>query len=226
MGYGVRVIMEGDSACFTRPEMKAERVSYDVITPSAARGILEAVYWHPGITWVIDRIHVLNEIQFDSIRRNELGSKIPFTNITSAMKTQGKVLRQIITEDRMQRATLYLKDVKYGIEAHFIINPEKASALDTPAKHYNIFLRRVREGQFYQKPCFGCREFPANVSLVEDNEDFPPGYYSDNPNHDLGWMLRDMKYGENEKSALPEFYRAVMRNGIIDVAAQAKERVS
>ncbi|MDR1569989.1 MAG: type I-C CRISPR-associated protein Cas5c [Oscillospiraceae bacterium] len=220
MGYGIKALIEGEAACFTRPEMKGERVSYDVITPSAARGVLEAIYWHPGIRWVIDRIEVLNEIQFDSIRRNELGSKIPFQNVTTAMKRGSSELHQIITEDRQQRATLYLKNVAYVLDAHFLVDPNKSGALDTPAKHYNIFLRRARDGQNHHAPCLGCREFTAKVRLIEPGDEVPRGFYENEASRDLGWMLWDMVYGDGPKDVQAKFFRAVMRHGVIDVSEE------
>src|SRR5690554_3889717 len=123
--------------------MKAERVSYDVMTPSAARGILEAIHWKPAIRWVIDRIHVLNEIKFENIRRNEVGNKVPEGNVRQAMKGRPMVLAQYVNEDRQQRATLMLRDVAYVIEAHFELT-DRAGPDDSAEKHYNIFLRRAR----------------------------------------------------------------------------------
>lgn len=214
MGYGFIVKIWGDYACFTRPEMKAERVSYDVITPSAARGILEAIYWKPSIRWVIDKIHVLNEIRFDNIRRNEVSKKIAQRNIISAIRGNTSALCQYASEDRQQRASLVLRDVSYIIEAHFEIT-DQASSDETPAKHYNIALRRLQKGQCYHRPYLGCREFPANFKLVEDS--LPPSHF--NGEHDLGWMLLDIDYKDN---MTPRFFRAVMRSGIIDVPEMPK----
>ena len=212
MGFGIKLHVWGEYACFTRPEMKAERVSYDVITPSAARGILEAVYWKPSIRWVIDRIHVLNPIRFDNLRRNEVGSKIPAGNIRKAMKGEQVVLCQNVTEDRQQRATLLLRDVAYVIEAHFKMTGA-GGAEDTPEKHYNIALRRARQGQCAYQPYFGCREFPAKFRLLEEDEPLPPSVYQDGEK-DLGWMLLDIDY-DNDVS--PHFFRASMNNGRIEV---------
>ncbi|MBU0501952.1 MAG: type I-C CRISPR-associated protein Cas5c, partial [Candidatus Margulisbacteria bacterium] len=143
MGYGIKLKVWGGYACFTRPEMKAERVSYDVMTPSAARGILEAIYWKPAIKWVIDKIHVLNKIGFDNIRRNEVSGKISQSNVKKAMEGKGVDLYQSITDERQQRASMVLKNVAYIIEAHFEMTA-KAGETDNPEKHYNIFLRRAR----------------------------------------------------------------------------------
>lgn len=210
MGYGIKLKVWGDGACFSRPEMKVERVSYDVITPSAARGILEAIHWKPAIRWVVDRIHILNEIKFDNIRRNEVKSVISERNVKSVMKNGENMIYQNTTEDRAQRATMYLKDVAYIIEAHFEMT-EKADD-DTPEKHYNIFLRRAEKGQCFHQPYFGCREFPVRFELFEDES--VNSYYSDLDEKDLGWMLWDIDF-KNKMN--PKFYRAMMRNGTIDV---------
>lgn len=209
MGYGIKLRVWGDYACFTRPEMKAERVSYDVMTPSAARGILEAIHWKPAIRWVIDRIHVLNPIRFENIRRNEVESK------ASAKK---KVI--YAAEERQQRASLVLKNVQYIIEAHFEMT-ERRGVEDTPEKHYNIFLRRARQGQCFHRPYFGCREFPANFELLEDGVDVVT-YGNPHPGEkDLGYMLLDQTFHVNAKGetkeAIPHFFRARMVNGIIEV---------
>lgn len=215
MGYGIRLLVKGDYALFTRPEMKAERVSYDVITPSAARGIIESIYWKPAIKWVVERITVLNPIVFDSIRRNEVGSKIPPRNISLAMKNSDIDLHQDITRDRQQRASLVLRNVGYVIEAHFDLVRDKAGASDTPEKHYNMALRRMRQGQCYRQPCFGCREFPAYFFLLEDGEQPPVSYYVNEEDRDLGWMLMDIDY---ENDYTPRFFRARMKRGIVEVA--------
>jgi CRISPR-associated protein Cas5d len=221
MGYGIRLLVRGDYACYTRPEFKSERVSYDVITPSAARGILEAVLWKPAIRWVVDRISVLNPIVFDSIRRNELGSKIPPNNVTAAMRG-GKDLHQYINDDRQQRATLLLTNVAYIIEGHFVMNKEKAGEADTPEKFYNMFVRRARQGQCFHTPYLGCREFAAHFKLIEGDGE-PESYYKDEAEIDLGWMLWDIEYKEEankkktEYSFTPKFFRAYMRHGVIEV---------
>lgn len=222
MGYGIRILAKGPRACFTRPEMKAERVSYDVITPSAARGILEAVYWKPAIAWKIDRIEVLNEIKFDSFRRNEVESKLPYGNATAAMK-KGTPVALAATKQRQQRATLYLRDVAYVIDAHFEMTT-KVGETDTPEKHYNIALRRLRKGQCFNQPVLGCREFPAEVFLVEAGDMIPRSFYAGVPEKDLGFMLYDLDFSD-ESSPIPHFYRAVMHAGVIDVASQAREVV-
>lgn len=219
MGFGIHLQVWGDYACFTRPEMKAERVSYDVMTPSAARGILEAIHWKPAIRWVIDRIHVLNPIRFDNIRRNEVGSKIPAGNIKRAMKGEPVVLCQNTAEDRQQRATLLLRDVAYVVDAHFAMTGA-GGIEDTPEKHYNIALRRARQGQCAHQPYLGCREFPASFRLIEDDEPLPHSVYFEERERDLGWMLLDIDYANG---MTPHFFRAAMKQGMIEVPPMARE---
>ncbi len=221
MSYGARLHVWGDYACFTRPEMKAERVSYDVMTPSAARGILEAIHWKPAIRWIVDRIQVLKRIRFETIRRNELGSKIPAGNISVAMQrgdTGG--LAVSIESDRQQRAATVLRDVAYLIEAHFILTPV-ANPDDTPAKHAAMFHRRAARGQCFHRPYLGTREFPAHFAPVPD----PPPSSSlptDQCDRDLGWMLHDLDYAN---AASPRFFRATLRNGVVHVPPLDSEEV-
>ena len=217
MGFGIKVLISGDRACFTRPEMKTERVSYDVITPSAARGILEAVYWKPAIAWKIDSIQVVNEIRFDTFRRNELASKLSYQNAKAAYTKNVPVYVDVMA-DRQQRATMYLKDVAYIVTAHFEMTA-RAGESDTPEKHYNIALRRLRKGQCFNQPYLGCREFPATVSLVEDGS--VESYYQDIDRFDLGFMLYDIDFNNSME---PMFYRAVMKNGVIDTSRQEVKR--
>ena len=146
--------------------MKVERVSYDVITPSAARGVLEAIYWKPAICWRIDRIHVINPIRFDNVRRNERSGKISSDKIISAMSGAETPLYQDGSEAAVQRASLVLRDVCYCLEAHFEMT-DKAGTEDTVEKHYNVALRRMRKGQCFHRPYFGCREFPVQFELIE-----------------------------------------------------------
>lgn len=214
MGYGVIVEVDGPRACFTRPEMKAERVSYDVITPSAARGILESVYWKPAIQWLIDEIDVINPIRFETFRRNEVGSKASYANARKAEMTGKGDLGLSATDDRQQRATLYLRDVRYVIHAHFEMT-DSAGNNDSPEKHYNMALRRLRRGQCFNQPYFGCREFAVRaIRLIEDDE-LPVSYYQ-GEEKDLGFMLYDIDFDHGMN---PLFFRAVMRDGRIDVAA-------
>lgn len=209
MGYGIKIKVWGDYACFSRPEMKVERVSYDVMTPSAARGILEAIHFKPAIVWRIDRIHVLNTIHFENIRRNEVSEKIKAGTIKTAMNGGSKLLYQDIVADRQQRASMVLRNVAYVIEAHFEMTT-KAGEDDTPEKHYNIFLRRARNGQCFHRPYMGCREFPAHFELLEDS--IPVSEL--NKKTDLGWMLYDIDFS-NEMT--PLFYRPIMENGVIEI---------
>ena len=214
MGYGITIRVQGDYALFTRPEMKVERVSYDVITPSAARGLIEAIYWKPAIRWVIDRIHVLNEIQFTNIRRNEVSDKISTPMAKGYMKgTRKGPFYLDATNARQQRAAMVLKNVDYVIEAHFELVPAKAGPEDTVKKHYNIALRRLRKGQHYHAPYLGTREFGARVTLIED------GAIPKSPltgRRELGWMLYDMDFS-NPKDIRPQFFKAVMQDGVIDL---------
>lgn len=201
MGYGIKVRVRGKYALFTRPEMKVERVSYDIITPSAARGIIEAVYWKPAIRWVIDKIHVLNEIKFTNVRRNEVSDK--------ASMSKPYI---VATETRQQRAAMVLRDVDYIIEAHFEMT-KKAGPDDNEAKHYNIALRRLREGQHFHAPCLGTREFGAKVELIEEGQPLPQSQLGD---RDLGWMLYDLDFS-NPRDIQPQFFKAELRQGILDL---------
>lgn len=218
MSYGIRVHVWGDRACFTRPEMKAERVSYDVMTPSAARGLLESIYWKPAITWVIDAITVVNEIRFDTFRRNELGSMMPKGSVVSAMRGADARLAQVIEDDRQQRATLCLRDVAYVIEAHFVLT-DRAGADETKEKHYAIASRRLRRGQYYQHPYFGCREFAAEFALLDEGEAAPESFYAGSGERDLGYMLYDIDFANGMNS---RFFRAIMCDGVVDVRSQAQ----
>lgn len=212
MSIGVRVKVWGNYALFSRPEMKVERCSYDVMTPSAARGILEAIYWHPGMCWKIDRIHVLKPIQFTSIRRNEVKSKVSANNVLSVYNGAKKELYISSKEDIVQRASLLLKDVEYVIDAHFEMT-EKANDTDNPGKFKDIIMRRLKRGECYHTPYFGCREFPVNFCLCEEEV---RGAYEVVEEKDLGFMLYDMDYSDPE-NIQPMFFRAVMRRGILDL---------
>ena len=211
MGYGIKVEAWGDYALFTRPEMKVERVSYDVITPSAARGLIEAVYWKPAIKWIIDKIHVCNPIEFTNIRRNEVKSKLNSNNAKSAMNGTAEISPIYTSKDIQQRASMLLKNVRYIIEAHFELT-DKAGESDTVEKHFNIALRRLRNGQCFHQPCFGCREFPAFFRLYEGEEIEKCCHES----RDLGYMLYDMDFSDTDDIS-PVFFRAVMKDGVIDL---------
>ncbi|WP_201798860.1 type I-C CRISPR-associated protein Cas5c [Methanomassiliicoccus luminyensis] len=203
----------GDYACFTRPEMKVERVSYDVMTPSAARGVLEAIYWKPAIRWNVDKIHVMNPIKFDNIRRNERSGKISSVKVERAMREGNVSLYQDKSEDTVQRASLLLRDVCYCIDAHFDIS-ETNGETETDEKHYNMALRRMRKGQCFHHPYLGCREFSAQFELIEG--ELPASYYNGRVDgtRDLGIMLWDIDFSNDNK---PIFFRAQMKDGIIDV---------
>ena len=209
MSYGIKLKIWGDFACFTRPEMKVERVSYDVITPSAARGILEAIYWKPSIRWVIDRIHVLNPIRFMNIRRNEVASKIPLGNIKKAMKGGQAPLELFIESDRQQRAAMILRDVAYVIEAHFEYAGEEDN---NDGKHLDEFNRRARKGKCFNQPYLGCREFSAHFRLLEKDDPLPDSHLKGE--QDLGFMLHDIDFGNDMQ---PHFFRAEITNGVISV---------
>ena len=221
--YGFKILIRGEYALFSRPEMKVERVSYDVPTPSALAGLISASYWHPGVRYVIDKIVVYRPIDFVNIRRNELSEKVSLRFVKDRM--QGKNDGSLYTaEQRTQRASLLLKDVEYGVEFHFVLTEDAEPGM-TEEKCYNILLRRLRKGQFFHKPCLGCREFPAEVTLAES---LPPSALCGET--DLGFMLYDLVYqkdaeGNATDRAEPRFYRPKMRDGVIDVGAYAKELV-
>lgn len=210
MGYGIKLKVWGEYACFSRPEMKVERVSYDVITPSAARGILEAIYWKPAIRWVIDEIEVIRPIKFENIRRNELAGVISSDKVKKAYLGNKDVKIYQSTKDIVQRGSMILKDVCYYIKAHFELT-DVVGETDTVEKHYNIALRRLRKGQCFHRPYLGCREFPAQFEIADEysNESF----YKDTEK-DLGYMLWDIDF-KNEM--IPLFFRPIMKNGIIAV---------
>ena len=202
----------GDYALFTRPEMKVERVSYDVMTPSAARGLIEAIYWHPGLRWIIDRIHVCAPIRFSNLRRNEVKSTISARTAKTVMERGRGELYMCTTESIQQRASLLLRDVRYVIEAHFEMT-DKAAPGDNPGKFQDIAKRRIRSGKFYYQPCFGCRELPAQFKACEL---LPPCPDELKGERDLGWMLWDMDYSDPE-NILPLFFRATLRDGVLEV---------
>lgn len=218
MGFGVRLHVSGERACFTRPEMKVERVSYDVMTPSAARGILEAIHWKPAIRWKVDRIHVLRPIQFQSLRRNEVGAKASGQLAKSAMK-RGDVngLGLVVDDNRQQRATMLLTNVAYVIEAHFEMT-DRAGPNDDPAKHQAMFKRRAEKGQCFHRPCLGTREFPAEFQLMSEGEVLPPSMLPrDQRERDLGWMLYDIDFNADGTAKQSQFFRAHLVDGVLDV---------
>lgn len=212
MSYGIRLRVSGDHACFTRPEMKVERVSYDVMTPSAARGILEAIHWKPAIRWVVGEIHVLNPIRFQSIRRNEVGHKAPVGKIKAAMN-RGSLegLSLLADEDRQQRAATVLVDVDYVIAAHFEMT-DKAGPDDNEGKHLDIFNRRAARGQCFHQPCLGTREFDARFKLLSPDEPMPQAI---DESGDLGFMLLDIDHQAEDRPSL--FFRARLERGVMKV---------
>ncbi|MCF0194858.1 MAG: type I-C CRISPR-associated protein Cas5 [Bacteroidaceae bacterium] len=203
----------GDMACFTRPELKVERVSYDVITPSAARAVFEAIFWKPAIRWQVTRIEVLNPIKWDSVRRNEVGAIVSTRSATPIL----------IEEKRQQRNTLLLKDVRYRLYAKMLYIPvasRKATDMahtpgsdENPMKYYQMFERRAAKGQCFNQPYLGTREFAASFRLVtEQDEKCEPICES----RDLGIMLYDMDFSDKD-NIMPMFYRAKMEHGAIIV---------
>lgn len=218
MSFGIKLHCWGELACFTRPEMKVERVSYDVMTPSAARGILEAIYWKPEIRWAVDRIRVLNPIRFTSMRRNEVGVKISARTATTAMRAGRGKLGLYVESERQQRAALLLRDVAYVIEAHFEIVSGEAN----PAKHLDTFNRRARTGQCFTRPYLGCREFAADFTLIEDDQAIPAVHSSLAGPRELGWMLHDIDFRNDRE---PRFFHALMMDGVIDVPAFESAKV-
>ncbi len=225
MSYGIKLHVWGDYACFTRPEMKVERVSYDVMTPSAARGILEAIHWKPAIRWVIDRIHVLQPIRFESIRRNEVASMVSAANVKKTMGKGSTLGLHLLVDDgkeRQQRATTALRDVAYVIEAHFELT-DKAGSEDNEGKHLDIFNRRARKGQCFHHPCLGTREFPAQFELIEGDAWPTSNVPAMDRDKDFGWMLHDIDFGSNNT---PRFFRAAMKDGVIHVPPVDAEEIS
>ena len=218
----IQLELWGDYALFTRPEMKVERVSYDVMTPSAARGLIEAIYWHPGLKWAVDRIRVCAPIRFVNLRRNEVKSVIP--KIAKSEKTAQDMLERgevqlkplcIVGDIRQQRAALLLRDVRYVIEAHFDMT-DRAAEGDNPGKFQDIVKRRIKRGQFYHQPCFGCREFPAQFRWCEEP---PPCPEELKGTRDLGWMLYGINYSDPE-DIRPLFFRGTLVDGVLEVPAR------
>jgi CRISPR-associated protein Cas5d len=223
VSYGIRLRVSGPYACFTRPEMKVERVSYDVMTPSAARGILEAIHWKPAIRWVVDAIHVLAPIRFQSIRRNEVSEKASAAIARSAMRS-GDLSRTVllVDETRQQRASTVLVGVDYVIEAHFALT-ERAGADDNEGKHLDMFNRRAANGQCFHQPCLGTREFDARFELLPPGEPMPqaaeehrtPQLGFDGSPRDLGFMLWDIDHAAPGRPSM--FFRAELRDGVSKV---------
>jgi CRISPR-associated protein Cas5d len=207
---GIKLSVWGDHALFSRPEMHVERASYDTLTPSAARGIVGAIYWKPEIRWRITRIHVLNPIRFTSLRRNEVGCKISAATAATAMKNGRGRLGLYVEEERQQRAATLLRDVAYVIEAHFDV----VSGENNVGKHLDQFNRRARDGRCWSHPYFGCREFPADFALIEEGEPFPTVHDELKGERDLGYILHDIDFSDG---MTPHFFRAKLRDGVMDI---------
>ena len=206
----LRVRARGPLACFTRPELKVERVSYPVMTPSAARGLLEAVLWKPAILWRIERIHALAPIRFVAFRRNEVSTKAS-APAAAVVRDGGSILPYFADDDRAQRNTLALRDVDYLIEAHFEMT-KRAGPLDNLTKFVEIFERRLAKGQCFHQPYFGCRELAAEVGPADDA---PP---AQDITQDLGLMLWDIEY--SPKRNRPIFFQARLEHGVLEVPAE------
>jgi len=225
----------GDYACFTRPEMKVERVSYDVMTPSAARAIFESILWKPAIRWNVTRIEVFNPIKWISVRRNEVGKKISAPTARQMSGVLGEPMRIFIEDERQQRAGLFLRDVRYRIHGYFdfipldkrkanrSVSPEfwadeqeqtEITRLDeTPAKYAAMFERRAKKGQCFHRPYLGCREFACDFRLVNPNEE-PADLIDDS--RDLGFMLYDMDFERDVNDPAPLFFRARIEKGVVN----------
>ncbi len=215
----ISVEVWGEYALFSRPELKTERVSYDVMTPSAARGLLDAVLWHPGMKWIVDSIHVCAPIRFTNIRRNEVKDTVSARKAQSVMEKGGE-LYLATPESIQQRAAMVLRDVHYVIDAHFEMT-QRASPTDNPGKFQEMMRRRVEKGQFYHQPCFGVREFPAHFKPCTQ---LPPCPEELKGEKDLGWMLLDMDYSDPE-NITPHFFRATLRDGVLKVPPMYAEEV-
>jgi CRISPR-associated protein Cas5d len=212
MSAGVRLRVWGDFALFSRPEFKAERVTYEVMTPSAARGILECIHWKPAIRWVVDCVHVLQPIRLDTVRRNEVGKKLPYATARLAAEGKDADLVLFADEERQQRASLLLRNVEYVIDAHFEMTPG-AGPEDNPGKHADMARRRIARGQCVQQPYLGCREFPAFFEPVAPDARFGPPDRLAGP-RDLGWMLHDIDFAHD---ATPHFFSAKLIDGVMTV---------
>ena len=199
----------GDYALFTRPEMKVERVSYDVMTPSAARGLIEAIYWHPGLRWVIDCIHVCAPIRFTNLRRNEVKSTLSARSVRTVMERGTGELYLCTANDIQQRAALLLRDVHYVIEAHFSMTKNAAPG-DNPGKFQDIMRRRLARGQCFHTPYLGCREFPACFREWRGGDTPAIG-----DSRELGYMLYDLDYSD-PCEIKPLFFRARLQHGVLD----------
>lgn len=234
MSYGFKVIAEGDYACFTRPEFKVERVSYDVPTPGALEGMLKSIYWKPAIKYVIDKIIVFNKVDFANIRRNEVSDKVVLSKVENQMKGENADPSIYTAEVRSQRSSMVLKNVKYGIEFHFELTGLKSNREDeSENKHFNIIKRRLEKGQWFRHPCFGCSEFPVKKIELVDNFDMDliSSDILNAGNVDLGFMSYKVVFKDGgipkdndwddpkfSDEAQTIYYRPTMVCGVIDVA--------
>lgn len=239
MSYGFKIMVEGDYACFTRPELKVERVSYDVPTPGALEGMLKSIYWKPAIRYMIDKIIVFQAIDFVNIRRNEVKDKVLLSAVKSQMKQKGGDPCIYASESRSQRASMVLKNVKYGIEFHFeLTGLRNDQETDAENKHYNIIKRRLEKGQYFRTPCLGCGEFPVKrMELVDElDEKLISRAILDMGDVDLGYMSYKVMFADggrpvNDDWGNPRFsdrastvyYRPHMVNGVIDVRKYREE---
>jgi len=212
--------LTGPYACFTRPEMKVERVSYDVMTPSAARACFEAILWKPAIRWHVRKIEVLKPIRWINLRRNEVSGVVSSRNVEIAMRNGTGELAQYIEDERQQRAGLFLRDVGYRVHADLEVLPGAAPD-NTPVKFQEMFERRAGKGQCVNQPYLGCREFAAAFRLVGDLETEAPAIKE---TCDLGFMLHDLDFS-NPADPQPRFFRAQMESGVVNVPAWASEEV-
>lgn len=234
--------VSGDFACFTRPEMKVERVSYDVITPSAARAVFESILWKPAIRWQVSKIEVLKPIRWINLRRNEVGSVASTRNIEGMMRSGTGQLGMYIEDERQQRAGLFLRDVQYRIHASFelrdpsshqpnfphlskrTVNTDETDVNDEPdqaVKFMTMFERRASKGQCVNQPYLGCREFAADFRLVEVEDPYPEPV---SETRDLGYMLYDLDY-RNPVDPKPRFFRASLVSGVVNVPTWDSEEV-
>lgn len=212
--------LTGPYACFTRPEMKVERVSYDVITPSAARACFEAILWKPAVRWHVRKVEVLRPIRWINLRRNEIASVVSVRNVEQAMKSGCGELGLYIEDDRQQRAGLFLRDVAYRVYAdlEFVTTRDPKS---NAAKYHEMFERRASKGQCVNQPYLGCREFAAAFRLVTHPEDEPAPIPE---TRDLGFVLHDLDFS-NPADPQPRFFRAFMENGAVTVPTWNSQEV-
>lgn len=230
MSHAIKLHVWGDFACFTRPEMKAERFTYEVMTPSAAVGILTAIYWKPEMAWVIDAIHVLKPIRLTQIRRNEVGVKMARPKAALLQGGLGD-LGFAVEDERQQRAATILKNVSYLIEAHIdLVKRDDNRAVNSAAKHYEIFKRRAEKGQCFHQPYFGTREFPVCFTWVGEEDELPPSELpEEEKNISLGMMLHSVEYLPDKRgkvvsahdgarlTARPRFFAARLQDGVLRV---------